>query len=1118
MPISLACDVCGKKYKLSDDLAGKTYSCKECGFTMDVPGGRKSSHGEEVIDRKPPKSSATIRATGGKSSGSIRKRGKKSADNTMQMLAVGGGVLIAVIVLGAIFGGGGNQGPSLAPPPPTPAAPQPVASNSVVPVTTPSTTTHPPTTTSNPAVTSPPTTAVPPTTEITKPALVEPPEAPTVPATPKTLVTLAAAPGWAATADPSLDPLPTDWATDWKLPVTGLSMNENSVGYPATPSSFVVLGSDDTGKVEREIWNLATGKKVAAFSGASARITSIMQPMALSPDGKYLAWNQGRKITVYDVSAKKVLGELEGGFGSTRLSIDRVDLPTPNRVVALSRGGRALQVWSLPDGEMVHLTPLGDRYQHPELSAFSPGGKYVAMEADASDHTIQIHDVETGNVVGRIVPEKGRSPTANLLPMAFSPDGQRLAVAFESNSSPSATQLTIWNMADGTPIAEHSMTPSIGSRLTSTYKTSGLQWFADSRKLLVHGLTILDADSGESLYQLDTPQMAFAAARRPIGSNIVADLSGKPRELVFQAISVTDDDLQRAAQVAAVDGLAIDLKLPPLTKTEPLSPTPSDPATPWRVMPASPEPSPSMLAEPLVLKSSKGTLRGISVAPLQTPPVLFAKFSEGEDLDAIMRQPQDVRTRVDSEGRIHSNSREPIFDAPVNWIEAYDLATKQSLRKIDLPFSADLLGCSPDGTRLLVHPHRSQGRLDVLDAADGAPIVAFRPYRSLAEERDWDVTKAVLLDAEHIATLNEFDLFAIWKLPACRPICAVNQVWKFAISPRGDSIALATDTGVDIRSAATGESLGFVPMTGMLCNLAFHPQGDRLAVFVRGQGGSQATIVDLSTGQTSGTAAIPYASEQRDLLWAGDQYVLQHRNMGSFGIEKPLIDVRSGATLWRYTLGPDGLLINPPPGDARLWYAVPKSKSAGMSVVAASLPEDAVVKAIGSAQSSTELLMKPGDKVAARFDIPAPSSRPQLENEVISAVHKAIERSGVVLAPTSPIELHVSTETKTGGSSSVRRPGAADVSVKETTATLQLAYKRGADTLWQQRLEFSNLGQSTVVLKADEAPQAAYDRDLWERVTGYLKTLELPANLFSLKSRNGLGASVLAPNGPAIGK
>jgi hypothetical protein len=530
-------------------------------------------------------------------------------------------------------------------------------------------------------------------------------------------------------------------------------------------------------------------------------------------------------------------------------------------------------------------------------------------------------------------------------------------------------------------------------------------------------------------------------------------------------------------------------------------------AAEWRLTPSGPPTRPAAGGEPLPLKTGKGTLRQLLVA-LDDQPRAFFKLADGENSSSGATSPPQTTFRVDAQGRLQSRTRPRPIKAKSHWIDVYDLTTKQFLSKIDLPFIGDLIGCSPDGRRILVQPHDAQGRLDVFDVADGQPVVGFRPYQSLADEKDWELAAAVMLDGDHVATLNDDGLFVVWELPACRSLYAVSGVSSFALSPGGQHMALSTATGVDLRQSLTGLADGFVPFQGSIHSLAFHPQGDRLAVMLKDQGGTYVYAIDLKDGQIGEEIPCPVAG---GLMWVSDRYLL----VEVAGGDRRLFDLEAKTVVWNYLLRDGVVSANSP--DPRLWYAVPKSpRVPTLQLVATALPDDAVVKRLSTENPAPELLLQPGGKVSVRMRVTPPPSRAQWENELTSLIHKAVERSGVSSASGQPVELHVTAEGKAGKSIEVKKLGTEEASqVQELLVEIQLAYKRGPETLWQDQFNASNTSGFIIKRIAEgESVQAAFDKDLWDRVTRYSEGLQLPAYLFATKSVQGLGSSTLGPNGP----
>ena len=144
--------------------------------------------------------------------------------------------------------------------------------------------------------------------------------------------------------------------------------------YPETPSPFVIIGENGSGKESREVWNLVTGAKGGILKGQ----TITGNNLALSPDGKYFAsfgFNGGGAVDVYDIPGKKSLGVLT--LDAKKFNVAGLALPSSKRLVAVSNVNTSIITWKLPSGDVEHQITLTDKAQPDPRRAFSPGGRYM---------------------------------------------------------------------------------------------------------------------------------------------------------------------------------------------------------------------------------------------------------------------------------------------------------------------------------------------------------------------------------------------------------------------------------------------------------------------------------------------------------------------------------------------------------------------------------------------------------------------------------------------------------------------------------------------------------------------------------------------------------------------
>lgn len=207
-----------------------------------------------------------------------------------------------------------------------------------------------------------------------------------------------------------------------------------------TPDGNTILSGGNDGRVL--VWDAATGRRRASWVGTGLHLHSI----SLSPDGKSAVTAGGRSVIGWDV-----------GTGYRRFA---VTFAVNDRAVANAGHYAALSVAYFPDGQrIVSSGPLRDvtirdaaagresksLIGHRSLVrhvAVSPDGRTIASSAGGltrqPDLVDALHLIQERNEVYLWDAETGTkralfpAPSAEG-PVAFSPDGQFLAVAAEGN-------------------------------------------------------------------------------------------------------------------------------------------------------------------------------------------------------------------------------------------------------------------------------------------------------------------------------------------------------------------------------------------------------------------------------------------------------------------------------------------------------------------------------------------------------------------------------------------------------------------------------------------------------------------------------------------------------------
>jgi WD40 repeat protein len=911
---------------------------------------------------------------------------------------------------------------------------------------------------------------------------------------------------WKAAVDPPAQPPAAPFSDKFKIAIPARRIDANNIVYPVTDSPLVIVGTNESERESRELWNLATAQKAYTLKGVRINTT---QAVALSADGHYVAWESGTfTIDVYDIKAKKPLGKLTTGNNDNKFYGKELALVPGDRLVALANVQKSFKVWQLPGGELKHTVSVGEQFGYPDKSAYSPGGKFMAVEADHLERTIRLYNLETGQAAGELK-TKRLGVVISLSQLAFSPDGSELACLCDEAGSKSATQIIVWNMADGSVKQNIGMSPGIKDKLKPDSQALGLQWFADGKKFLVHGMAIVDRASGQMVYTFEKPQVGTRSVRRALGTNLVASLDGDRMGGTLKPIVVSDEELSRAAAVADSGGLPEDLKLPPLTRADFSNTSSPSAATEWK---AQPDPAPALatgvLATPLPFQIGKGTPRAVHIVGGKTPKA-FVRVADGENTTDVKLKFPEVDIRA-VDGKIITRSRPRPIVAKENWIDVYDLVAKKAAGKIAVPFSGEFASVSPDGALVLVQAHNAKGRLDVFDTA-GKHIVGFRPYQLEGDERDWSLDAAVMLDADHAVTINVAQDLVAWKLPECQPLYTISKAMLPTLSPGGKLLAIASPQGVDVRDARTGAGQGVIALEGTIRALAFHPQGDRLAILLQDRGGAYLYVADMKTGALG--EEIPSPINTESLIWCGDNHLLCDQTA--------LLDLAAKTVAWSYKLNAGFIASSAP--DSRLWYAAPKSpRVPALQLVAATLPEAKLAPELAKVKLEPEIIAQPGSPVALKFTVASAPWGPTVAQQVPKLLTESVQKAGVTVAEgTPPLKITVTGTSSTGKPFELSKIGdrSDKITIQDNQYELKVVYTSGTEVIWQNEFKISSQTSTGLITRVppNKSAQQVIDEAMVNRIERYCEGLAVPAYVFSKKSREGLGSSTLGGDGPVPG-
>lgn len=1071
MPISVRCPDCGVKSQYADRYAGQVVACKACGSDVEV---RTSS------------------SPGGKS----KKGRKKSASNT--------GVFVVVAVLGGfvMLGIAGTAAVIWMATRPqaridavlTPQQPGASSQGALPTAGTPATGSIP----ANPSPVVPPqgnNTANRAAPSTTPSGFAANQAAPAV----DTRLTFSKPTPWKVSADPPAALAPLESTKPLRIKLDRNNLRDPAVIYPVTPSPLVMIKATNRSDSPFDIYNLTNGQKGGQVPGML-----FLGPVALSPDGAYAALGKsgGNTITVYDVKGKKPLGELITAQAPATFRPTLLALPRPDRLVAISQLEKGIKVWELPSGNFLRTISCGDN-AHPHVGhAFSPNGRYLAINAEFLKKTVEIYDLESGEVVATIA-INGQTTSLELTGLGFSADGTELALMYDVNQVSQrrdCTQFVVWSLATGEITSDFDIEPRLKPQLNPPYQKERLESFPNGRRWLVHSAGIVDRDLKQLVYsypKLD--RVELAANRRVMGNDWLISVATDAADARLESARIEESVIASAAKSAAAGGLAMDADLPPLTASDYTTAASSIASNNWQAA-ADPGPSAPQHASPITVEAGTGKVREIVVSRSDQPRVAI-RVASGENLEDPAIRAYEM---LPPETRRVLNSRPPQPIAKTSRLDVFDATSGNRISQLDVPFSGSLLALSPNGQRALVELHRGEGRLDLFTLQDPAgPELAWRPYRAATEERERHLVAADFVDNQHVATLSAGRELVVWNVDPLTPRFRVEEVRRFVVSPGGKLIAAIRgnslgDKDLALFDALSGDGLGMIELSGFSESLAFHPNGKWLAISHGDAANRQISIIDIAAGEISTRFPVPDVAPT--LQWTADDFLLSGGHQ--------LISLPMQAVVWNYegntaVLAQNSALLS-------CVFAAPAGNR--WQIKSVTLPSADVAPKLAGAELASLAVVKPGDTVSLQVTVGNDPQLAKLKTDVPDKI-----RQRLIAAQLNPAEgnqkvtVNVDISLKSGETVTLSKIGSRDDQQPVTRKTIHFVVKYLVDSkvVWEIERRAGNLDRSLVRLTAGETAQQATDRLMQESAESIASALQLPAYVFGEKARAGLGTSPL---------
>ncbi len=1105
MTIQVACEECGKRYRYSDERAGQTVECKECGSDIEIPGGRPR---------------------GGK-----KKKSKKGTGLPVGLLAGGGFAALALIgVLAFLFLN--RKQAALPTPPAAVTGEQALAANpaqppsAVVVPTIPAPPANSGTTPSNLASQPDPSNPTPATSPVAPPANTKPVPSGVASGFQQSKKAKGFKPveNWKVSVDPSPDAVALDESKPFKIKtVTGFSV-ESVVSYPTTPSPFVLIGQEVASKDPMELWNIVTGAKTATIKGPKTG----GHDCGISPDGSLFAWFRheggGGGIEVYDIKAKKSLGVLP--VDSTKFNVARVCLPTPKRIIALSNVHRSILSWSLPSGDLERQIAMGENGQPDPIFAFSPGGRFLAVVADFLKESVDIYDMDSGEIAGSLQ-FVDRGP--DLFGIAFSLDGTQLAAVYAKSYTSDAERVAVWNVADGAITADFELPDPDQRKRDLLNSKSGLQWFPDGKRLLFSGQYVIDLDSKSVVFELPKPTLDFSRmiTRRVVSNTSVAAWEGTKKSATISPIVIQAEDIARAKEVAAAGGLMFDAKLPKLTafdRSKAADRSASNSA--WKAG-SDPAPGTASLLDSIPFTTDEGRCRQLEFSSSNSG-IACARIADEGDPSSVAMKSLFIRTQlITGNKRSRIRSRVPPLPCLKNWLEIVDVSKQAPSRRIDVSFPCELMAVSPDGSHVLVQAIDGEGRLDIF-SADGQHVAGCRPYQEESDKLKREIASAVFLNANTIAAASMDDHLIVFRLPACEPVYSVDDAGTVTVSPGGKYIATCAQDRVELREALSGESRGVVQVEGTVVELSFNVKGDKLAVLTDSRRGTAVIVIDMATGSP---ASVPIPQATLPMVWCGENELLlgnpltnAPRAQGTkFNVGRTLmlLDLSRKAIVWSYVYdSQDNLTFASKTFDGRFWLAGAGESGKPSQIKALSLPEPATTKLLEGKTFDAQALVQPGSSVGLKFECPDPAGLSGYSKKVREQIESGIKLNELTINESSPVKMVVSiAPLNESGTVTIKMLGVSqadkvpDFTLQRKGVSVRISYETDGKTIWASNHQVFNYSFGLVRIPEGKDLQAYFDQLMWQQASNLVDGSIPPSHVFAPDSTRGLGSSRLTEKG-----
>lgn len=386
--------------------------------------------------------------------------------------------------------------------------------------------------------------------------------------------------------------------------------------------------------------------------------------------------------------------------------------------------------------------------------------------------------------------------------------------------------------------------------------------------------------------------------------------------------------------------------------------------------------------------------------------------------------------------------------------------------------------------------HRNKKQINFWSTETGKHLAGWQTKNSLKMIRP--------IDEDHMATFDEQGRFVLWQWKRTRPIyqiaCKLDCIPSFSEDRK--IVGIAFEKGIGIHLLKTGALLGTIKTSDIPRNIAFSPDGMKLAF----SSASRIEIVDLINGMIV-QEIFKESPGHKSLEWAGSEHVLvNHRS---------LINTQLGLQTWVYTGGDAGLQLRRST-NGYFWYARREYGQPGGVMIPVSIPNEAVLRSERNLSSPVNQVL-PLDASFA-IDVSNLQFDKNQRLEVARHLESQLERKNRTVDPDSDFVLRAVVETGTPETAIYEFRPHITQAVRFTPSDCRIELRHRGIPIWSKTVVSEPAAY--VKLEGNESLNAYAQRASIPRPF-HFKLIKIPMSLSKLPlGQASLGTTDLTINGP----